>query len=176
MKAIKLIGKCLFLSLSMLALSCSSSDDDGGGGGGSTPSGTYIKAKVDGTQYVTYNIQGFSAGVATSSGSGSGRLIMITGGNDMNGNTAFSINLLGINATGTYDIGPDSDSTLAFVMTGGSGVSYDTSNCAGATGTINITTLNDTKVEGTFSFTGKDDENCTDSKSVTSGSFRGEFM
>ena len=174
MKALKLIGKCLFLSLSMLALSCSSDDD--GGGGGSTPDGTYIKAKVDGTQYVTYSISGFSAGVATSSGSGSGRLIMITGSNDMNGDTAFSINLLGINSTGTYEIGPDSDSTLAFVLTGGSGVSYDTSNCAGATGTINITTLSATEVKGTFSFTGKDDENCTDSKSVTAGSFRGVFM
>lgn len=175
MKAVKLIGKCLFLSLSMVVLSCSS-DDDGGSSGGSVPNGTYIKAKVDGTQYVTYNIQGFSAGVATSTGSGAGRLIMVTGSNDMGGETAFSVNLVGINATGEYQIGPDSDSTLAFVLTGGSGVSYDTSDCAGATGTINITTLNDTKVEGTFSFTGKDDENCTDSKSITSGSFRGEFL
>lgn len=172
MKAVKLFGKCLFLSLSMLALSCSSDDVTGGG---STPSGTYVKAKVDGTQYVTYSISGFSAGVATSTGSGSGRLIMISGSNDMSGATSFSINLLGINSTGEYTIGPDSDSTLAFVLTG-SGVSYDTSDCEGATGTINITTLNDSKVEGTFSFTGKDDDNCTDSKSVTQGSFRGEFL
>jgi hypothetical protein len=170
MKAIKLIGKCLFVSLSMLVLSCSS--DDNGDGGESTPDGTFIEGMVDGTQYTTYNIQGTSVGVAMSTGSGSGRLIMISGSNDMNGTTSFSINLLGINSTGTYQINPDSDSVLAFV----SGVSYDTSNCSGATGTINITTLNDNEIEGTFDFTGKDDENCSASKSVTSGSFRGEFM
>ena len=154
----------------MLVLSCSS--DDNGGSGGSTPNGTYIKGTVDGTQFVTYSVQGFSAGVATSINSGASRMINITGSNDMNGTTSFTINLMGINSTGTYQINPDSDSVMAFV----SGVSYDTSNCAGATGTINITTLNDTKIEGTFNFTGKDDENCSATKTVTAGSFRGEFM
>ena len=175
MKAIRLIGKCLFLSFSMLALSCSS--DDNGGGGGNVPNGTYIKGTVDGTQYVTYNIQGVSAGIATSFGSGSGRIINVTGSNDMDGATSFSINLIGINAPGEYPINPDTDSTIAFVTNAsGTGVSYDTSNCAGATGTINITTLNDTKIEGTFAFTGKEDENCANSKTVTNGSFRGEFF
>jgi len=174
MKAIRLIGKCLFLSLSILALSCSSDDN---GGGGNVPNGTYIKGTVDGTQYVTYSIQGMSAGIATTMGSGAGRIINVTGSNDMNGATSFSINLLGINATGEYPINPDTNSTIAFVTNAsGVGVSYDTSNCTGATGTINITTLSDTEIEGTFSFTGKEDENCSNSKTVTNGSFRGVFF
>lgn len=173
MKTVKLLGKALFISLAMIALSCSS-DSDGGGGGG-TPTTTWIKGKVNGTQYQTYSISGVSAGVATSTGTGAGRLIMITGANDMGGTSSFSINLLGIDATGEYTINPDSDSTLAFVLTG-AGVSYDTSDCAGATGTIKITQLNAEGIKGTFSFTGKDDENCTDTKTVTEGSFQGKFM
>ncbi|HEU0135887.1 MAG TPA: hypothetical protein VFQ50_01210, partial [Flavobacterium sp.] len=71
---------------------------------------------------------------------------------------------------------PDSDgTTLAYIETGNS-MSYDTSNCAGATGTITITAYDDTKVEGTFSFVGKVDEDCNMTKTVTNGSFRGVYM
>ena len=158
----------------VMAMSCSKSDDNGGGG--STPgNGTYIKAKVDGTWKQTYSIQGYSAGVAVSTGSGVGRVIQITGSNDQGGTNSFAIYLIGINATGDYTVGPDTNSTLAYLETNTS-TSWDTSDCAQATGTIHISTLNDQKVEGTFSFTGKVDEDCSNSKSVTNGSFRGEFM
>ncbi|RZJ30934.1 MAG: hypothetical protein EOO48_03625 [Flavobacterium sp.] len=172
MKSIKILGKCLFVSLSMLALSCSSSDDGGSGGGG-TPTSTMIKAKVNGTQYQTFSVQGVSAGIATTSGTGESRLIMISGSNDMSGNTAFAIDLIGINATGDYTINPDSDSVMSFEM---GGIAYDTSGCGNATGTIKITMLNEEGIKGTFSFTGKDDENCSNSKAVTEGSFSGKFM
>jgi len=172
MKTLKLFGISLFATLALMTLSCSSDSDGDGGGGGGTPTTTSIKAKVDGTQYQTFSISGVSAGVATSTGSGSGRMITITGSNDMGGTTSFTINLIGIDATGEYEIGPDSDSVLSFM----SGVSYDTSDCAGATGTVNITLLNEDGIRGTFSFTGKDDDNCSSSKTVSQGSFQGEFM
>jgi hypothetical protein len=172
MKTLKTLSRILMAGAAVLAMSCSSSSD---GGGGSTPGGTYIKAKVDGTWKQTYNIQGVSAGVAISTGSGVGRVIQITGSNDQGGTNAFAIYLIGINATGDYAVGPDSDSTLGYLETA-TNSSWDTSNCPQATGTIHISTINDQKVEGTFSFTGKIDEDCSSSKTVTEGSFRGVFM
>ena len=146
------------------------------GGGGSTPSsGTYIKAKVDGTWKQTYSIQGYSAGVAVSTGSGLGRVIQISGANDQGATNSFAIYLIRIDAIGTYQINSDSDSVMAYLETNTS-TSWDTSDCAEATGTLKVTTLTSEKIEGTFSFTGKVDEDCSNSKSITEGSFRGVFM
>ncbi len=172
MKKMKIISKVFFVALATLALSCS--DDENGGGGGGTPSGTYVKAKVDGTTYETYKIQGVSAANAISTGSGDGRLIMIGGPIDVSATKAWSVNLMGINSTGEYAIGPDSNSTVAYVDTANN-VSYDNSDCDGATGTIKITKINDQEVEGTFSLTAKNDEDCSMSKQITNGSFRGVF-
>ncbi len=160
------------LAMAVAVMSCSS-DDDGGNGGGSTPGGTYVKAKVGGTMNETYRIQGISVATAITNGTGDGRLIMIGGSIDQMGTKAWSINLLGINAEGEYSIGPDSNSTVAYVE---NQVSYDNSNCAGATGTVNITHIDDEKVEGTFSLTAKNDEDCSQTRTITEGSFRGVFM
>jgi len=175
MKTLKNLNRFVMVGAALLALSCSKSDDNGSGG--STPSsGTYIKAKVDGTWKQTYTIQGMSAGVAVSTGSGLGRVIQITGSNDQGGTNAFAIYLIGIDATGDYTLNSDSDSVMSYAETATSS-SWDTSSsCSGATGTVHITTLNSTKIEGTFSFTGKNDDDCSSSKNVTNGSFRGVFM
>ncbi len=164
----------MFLATAILAFNACSDDDDNGGGGG-TPSGTYVKAKVDGTTYETYKIQGVSAATAISPGTGDGRLIMIGGPIDQSGTKAWAVNLLGINATGEYPLNADSNSTVAYVETG-TGVSYDNSNCDGTDGTVKITKITDTEVEGTFSLVGKNDEDCSMSKTITSGSFRGVFQ
>ena len=165
-------GKLGVAILAVLFAACSSDSD---GGGGSTPSGTYIKSKIDGVEFKTLEVQGQSLAVAMKTGSGDQTLIMISGGGDMNGSTSMAINLLGISTPGTYNITPDSDSVMAYIDNTNT-TSYDTSNCDGATGTITITTLNDTKIDGTFNFTAKNDENCTQSKAVTQGSFRGVFL
>jgi hypothetical protein len=98
---------------------------------------------------------------------------MINGSGDMSGNTAMAVNLIGIDAEGTYPLNSDSDSVVAYLE---NQQSYDTSDCSGATGTLTITEINSEKVEGTFSLTGKLDDNCAQSKSITEGSFRGVFM
>jgi hypothetical protein len=173
MKTLHRFCATAFIAASLTFSSCSSDD---GGGGSSTPNGTYIKATVDGAAFQTLEIQGQSLATALKTGTGSGTLIMIQGSGDMNGSQTMVINMMGITGIGTYDVNADSDgTTLAFVESG-STTSYDTSNCAGATGTLNITHYDDTKVEGTFSFVGKVDEDCSMSKTITNGSFRGVYM
>lgn len=84
--------------------------------------------------------------------------------------------LIGVSAPGTYEVNSDTNTTLGYAEeTSGTDVSWDTGDCEGASGTITVTTLTDTKVEGTFSFTGANDEACGDQKVVTNGSFRGTF-
>ena len=137
------------------------------------PSGSYIKGKVNGVQFENLQIMGVSTAVATRSGTGDGTLIMLSG-SDMETNTMV-ITTYGITTTGTYTVNSEDDGTvLAYIPS--NEVSYDTSDCEGATGTLVITHLDDTKIEGTFSFTGKDDENCGDSRVISEGSFRGVFM
>lgn len=172
MKAFKSFGKIGVIAMA-LALSVACSSDDNGGGGGGTGSGSYIKGKVDGVQFKNLEIQGVSSAIATSTGVGDQRLIMMSG-SDMETNT-MTIIMLGINSTGTYEIdATDDGNVLAWIPSGQ--ISYDTSNCDGASGTLKITKLTDTTVEGTFDFVGKDDENCSATKTITSGSFRGVFM
>jgi hypothetical protein len=174
MKTLKTLNRIVMVGAALVALSCSKSDDNGGGG--STPgSGTYIKAKVDGTWKQTFSVQNNSVGVAVSTGTGATRIIEIAGANDQTGSSSFAIYLMGINATGDYTISPSSQSVLSYEETA-SDTSWDTGECDNATGTLHITTLTDTKIEGTFSFTGKDGDDCSSSKSVTEGSFRGVFM
>ena len=90
----------------------------------------------------------------------------------MNGNS-IAINLLGITATGTYTLNADSDSVIAYTPPTGE-AAYGTGGCSGASGTMNVTFIDNDKIEGTFSFTGKDVNNCETSatKTVTNGSFR----
>ncbi len=56
---------------------------------------------------------------------------------------------------------------------------YSSMNCDNANGTITITFIDATKIEGTFSFTGKEvkeDESCSGTtKNITNGSFRLEL-
>jgi len=167
----------LGLAVSLVFLAACSGDDDNNtpAPGPATPNGTYLSGKINGTSWQSLEIQGQSLAVAVSTGEGAGRLIMINGSGDMSGTDSMVINLLGINSPGTYPISPDTDSVLAYVNTS-SNTRYDTSDCSGATGTVTITTINDTKVEGTFSFVGKVDEDCAQQKTVTEGSFRGVFM
>ncbi|HEX9979704.1 MAG TPA: DUF6252 family protein [Flavobacterium sp.] len=173
MKKLITFGKSGILALAVLfAVSCSD-DDDKGGGGGNLPDGTYIKAKVDGDSWETFEIQGQSVAVATSSGSGASRVIMINGSGDMNGSTAMAVNLIGIDAEGTYPLTSDSDSVVAYLQ---NQTSYDNSGCENTTGTLKITSISATKVEGTFSLTGKNDEDCSQSRAITQGSFRGVFV
>ncbi len=171
MKKIKMTFAAVLTAVTLIATSCSS--DDGGAGGGSNLD-TYISAKVDGQTFTTFS----AAGVAASTALRANDLIQVTA-SSMQGTATTDINtisiaLFGVTAPGTYEVGPNSDHTLAF-LDGETQLSYDTSSCSGATGTITVTTLNESKIEGTFSFTGKDDDNCSAQRVVTQGQFRGTF-
>ena len=182
MKTLKKIGITAFTALALVLTACSGSDDDGGGGSSLS---TYINAKVDGVQFNTTTISGQPAGVATKSGSGDLQLIAIscsdaTALNDPDFK-ALQVVIVGQVAAGqTYQISPSSQSILSYSVnidgSSNNDSEWDTNNCEGATGSITITALTDTKIEGTFSFTGKKENECGSQKVVTNGEFRGTFM
>lgn len=162
-----------FMTVILVALAASCSGDDSDGVNNNTPSGAYVHGKVDGVQFETVTVQGLTSVYATRSGTGEDTQ-MIVMGSDMNGN-ALGLTTHGINATGTYEL---NDLQAVMLYTDASAdITYDTSDdCDGTEGTLTITHLDDTKIEGTFEFTGKHDENCTQSKTITEGSFRGIFV
>ncbi|RYZ47933.1 MAG: hypothetical protein EOP49_19965 [Sphingobacteriales bacterium] len=172
MKKFQIFTKSLLLT-GIIALTAACNGDDSPGGTGS-PSGTYIMAKVDGSSFDA-RVMGVSTAGAVRSGTGDMNLIQITGA-DANGR-AMTLGIFGVTQPGTYQINPDTDSVGAYIDgVGTSTASYDTGECTGASGSIVVTQVSDTQVEGTFSFTGKSEENGCAAKSVTEGSFRGIFM
>jgi hypothetical protein len=171
MKKIYNTAFALLVLVGVTAISCS--DDDSNSTYNSTPTGSYIKGKVDGAQFESV-IMGQSTAIATRTGSGDQTLISVQG-TTLDTNTLL-VTTMGITQTGTYTVDAQDDGTLMAYFSAASNVSYDTSDCGGATGTLNITHLDASKIEGTFNFVGKDDENCSNSKTVTEGSFRGVFV
>lgn len=174
MKKVSFFGKSLAIGALTLLVSACSGDDSPSGTGTGGHSGSYITATVDGAGFDAA-IMGVPVVTAVRTGAGDNNLIMITG-SDSNGHS-ISINLFGVTQNGTYQVNPDTNSVLAYVDgMGNSTRSYDTGECAGATGSVNVTFVDDTKVEGTFQFTGKSEENGCAAKAVTSGSFRGIYL
>ena len=177
MKIIKTTFKAILLAVtfSSLLISCGGDDDLPPVTPVTPPANSsFIKAKVDGQAFSSY-IFGTSAASANISNAGPQQLIQVLGSN-LNANN-ISITLLGITEAGTYQINPSNDGSVMAYTPGTGGVAYSTGECSGSGGTIVITTLSSTKIEGTFSFIGKDSENCGSgvTKTVTEGSFRGVF-
>ena len=181
MKTIKKLSLVFAITFATVFSSCS---NDNGGSGISVPAtGTYINAKVSGSNFTTV-IQGQNTGIATKSGSGAQTFIQIGGSSISNITTSgadsatISIGLYGVSAVGTYPLSPSTDSVLGytFVAAGATtGSVYSTGDCEGSIGTITITSFTATQIEGTFSCTAKKAETCDSSKTITEGSFRGVF-
>jgi|SRR6218665_2277659 len=174
MKTITNFAKISLLSVSLFIASCSSDDAADIVDTGAPTSGSYITAKVDGADFSSIIYGVASSASATRMETGAGTMITVLGA-DQSANSIV-INLMGITTAGTYTINPNVDSVMAYTPVTG-GVSYGTGECSGSTGTITITTIDNDKIEGTFSFSGKDADTCPTSatKSVTQGSFRGVF-
>lgn len=163
------------VALFTLALAASCSDDDSNSNGGVLQSGTYISASVDGQPFETLSVGGVTTAVATKTNAGDQSLIMISA-SAQNTNTMV-ITLLGVNGTGTYQLNGDNNENNVSFVDFATSISYNSSaDCQGARGTINVTHFDEQKIEGTFEFVGKNDDNCTNSKTVTSGSFRGVYQ
>ena len=171
MKTIKNLGALAFLFVLALAVSCSGDDSDGVNN--NTPSGAYVHGKVDGVQFETITVQGLTSVYATKSGTGDNMQIIVVG-SDMNANS-LGLTTHGISTTGTYEL--NDQQAVMLYTDAAADVTYDTSDdCPDTEGTLTITHLDDTRIEGTFEFTGKHDEDCSQSKTVTEGSFRGIFV
>ena len=179
MKTIKKLGLVLSLAIATILSSCSK-DSDGGSSLAIPATGSYINAKIDGADFTTV-IAGQSAATAVRSGSDVSTSILIGGSSfnmaDPSNSKTISLSLNGITATGTYNLNSEnSESMLLYTIKNStSQITYATGDCTGANGTVTISSISATKIEGTFSFTGKDDA-CTGTKTNTNGTFRGVFQ
>jgi len=173
MKTIQTFGK-LFIAASIILLSSCSSDDNN-----NTPvtpipvqaNSSFVQGKIDGASFSSF-IFGTSAASCSRSGTGADAIITILGA-DMTANS-ITVHLHGIAAVGSYTVNSSTDSLLNY-SPGSGDFAYATGACDGASGTINVTVVDATHIEGTFSFVGKDAENCSATKTITEGTFKGVF-
>lgn len=169
MKSIKKFGFVLVLAVATILSSCSS---DSSGGGSSAGLGT-LKAKIGSTNFTSI-AQGTSAILASN---GSYQNLSI-GGGDATGKV-MQLMILGPNiGVGTYPISETSDLPTTGVYT-----EVDLSNPTSATpwaapydgggnsGSVIITSMTATNVQGTFSFTALNVSAGTGTKAITNGAF-----
>jgi len=175
MKTLQTVGKSLLVASLIFLASCNKDDDAPAIYNPVAPANaSYVTAKVDGADFSTL-VFGTSTASCSRSGSGSNNQITILGA-DLSANS-ITIALFGVTATGTYTVNNTTDSVLNY-SPGSGEIAYTTGICQAGTGTIIVTALDETHIEGTFSFTGKDGENCGDNggiKTVTQGVFKGVF-
>lgn len=173
MKKIQHFGKLALVALTLVIASCNNDDAPPAPIVAPIPANaSFIRATVDGVAFSS-NIFGTETASTNKSGTGTGTLIQILGA-DLGANN-ISITLMGITSTGTYTLDTSSDSVIAYTSPIAN-AAFGTGICAGSTGTLIVTAYDATKIEGTFTFIGKDGENCaTPAKNVTAGSFKGVF-
>jgi hypothetical protein len=158
MKTRNLLLMILIAGVIMLN-SCNKNDDDNGNPIGSNGS---ISLKVDGS---TWNAS-LSVQAVNSNG-----VINVTG-SDSNAKQAGVI-LYGVSAPGTYQVGPpNAGNTLRWTEGLGQNDTYQANGVIG-TGTVTVTELSDSKIKGTFSFTGYN--TAQTSKQITEGTFEANF-
>lgn len=175
MKTFKTVSKLTLLALSVFIVSCGGDDPV------PTPtpvpaSGSFITATVDGAAFSSL-IFGVSTATANKVGTGPNALIQVLG-SDLAA-SSISINLIDLNivAGQTYNINPSLDGTVLAYVNASSNAAWGTGECEGSSGTLTVTAYDETKIEGTFRFTGKDGDNCSaTAKNITNGSFRGVFL
>lgn len=165
MKKIKQLGKIAFLALALSFASCSS-DSAGGSTGGAAGEGT-ITAKVDGKSFKSLS--------AATIGQVSDQVLQVIGSNAKGEN--ISIQILSFNGIGTYDVKSDGDTFAVCSYTAiDLNDPQNTNNIyssgydgAVSVGSVDVTSVTDTNIKGTFSFTAKNQAGA--SKSITAGSF-----
>jgi len=172
MKTVKTIAQTFFIAASLLLLNSCNKDDDNPTPFPVVPANTsFITAKVNGANFTTL-LFGTSTASCSRSGTGTSAMITILGG-DMSANS-ITIFLDGNVGVGTQTVNITTNSLLNY-SPGSGDQAFSTGSCVGATGTINITASDETHIEGTFSFTGKETDDCSLSKTVTQGTFKGVF-
>ena len=172
MKTLRRISQISLLSISLILVSCNKDDEAPAVATAGANADSYITTKVDGNDFSTL-VYGVSTASCSKVNAGETQTITILGG-DLSANSV-TIVLHNIRTAGTYTVNPDTDSLLNY-SPGSGAAAFSTGVCDGSTGTINVTLIDDKKVEGTFTFTGKDTENCSSSKTITEGAFRGTWQ
>ncbi|MFM2213644.1 MAG: hypothetical protein RL427_907 [Bacteroidota bacterium] len=181
MKTMKQFGLALSFSVMAMLSSCSSSSGDDNGGGFSGPAtGSFVKATANGTNVL-------AEGQFANGGYESGNLVLQ--GMTIEGKSV-NIQLYALDGTldvGTYNVSSTNTEdnyigSLTYMEINTSTfttASYSSQICDNASGTIEITYVDATKIEGTFNFTGKElkeNEDCSGgTRSITNGSFRLEL-
>ena len=179
MKTIKKLSAVFALLVLSITTSCGGNDDPPAPPPALAVTGSYIESNADNQPFTTI-IFGNSAANASKIGTGPDTIITVLGTNvsltDTSASKSITIVLDGISAPGTYTLNQDSDSLMSYIVNGNPNPeAYSTNTCTGSTGTVTVTFLDNTKIEGTFSFTGKN-ETCAVTKTVTAGKFRGLFQ
>jgi len=158
MKSRNLLSMLLIAGI-VLLMSCNKNDDDDAGPVGSNGS---ISLKVDGSTWnASLSVQAVNAG----------GVINVTG-SDSNAKQA-GITLYGVTATGTYKVGPPNQGNMLRWTEGLGQTQTFQANGVIGDGTITVTELSDSKVKGTFSFTGFN--TAQTSKQITEGTFEANF-
>jgi hypothetical protein len=166
MKTLKQTLAILFILL--LTSSCSNNDDDPQTTIPQTTADYFLKAKVNGVQYTATSAQTN----ATKIGSGATTTITI---NSSVASKNFKFTLIGTPATGTFTLNYNSSNgEMGYVE---SSLNYSTLICPDNTGTLIITAVSNTEIEGTFNFVAKSSTICSDAaKTITEGSFKSKFI
>lgn len=168
MKTITKLSFAFLLFASLGFVACSDDDNDDGGGGG-TPTGEFVSAKVNGQDFASSTL--FDAVAASNPNS---TTLMVQGSD--NSGKAIQIMILSFDGTGTYNLSNQVNGQMLYTIASPF-ASYSSAAGGNASGEVNITMVDDTKVEGTFSFTGrKVEEGSTETVTVTEGSFRANFQ
>jgi hypothetical protein len=173
MKTLQTIGKSLVIAASFFAVaSCGGDDDPAPAPVVPVPANTsFVTGKVDGSPFTSL-IFGTSTASCSKGGSGADSFVTILGA-DLSANS-ITVFLKGSLAVGTYTVNNTTESLLNYSP--GSGErAYSTGECESASGTITVTVSDATHIEGTYSFVGKDPENCGATKTITEGVFKGVY-
>lgn len=174
MKKIKNLSLVFAMILAATVSSCSNDDDNGGSS--STPTGGYIKAKIDGA-----NFEATGPYVIAQYDNGSFQIAGVkTDGTTLNVNVGTGVT--GLEAGKEYNLSATNDPSTSnyfgsmyyAIISGGTADTYNSAACDNTDGILKITSVSATQIEGTFSYKGKKvSDDCSGGiKNVTEGSFR----
>lgn len=168
--------KFLFLVLIICLGTASCSSDDDGGNSGEAANGT-IQANPEGSD----NFQSSEQATSAQRVSAQGSTTLIVTGSDTSGRN-ITLQIIGFDAEGTYDMTGGSTSIVATAIYTETDLanpqaspSWSAPYSDALNGEINISSVSETNVQGTFSFTGRNNQDNTDLKTVSNGSFNVDF-
>lgn len=156
----------LALSAAVALIACGSDSTGPGGGGGGT-----MTATIDGGNFAPRSDDvevHFNGGVLNISGTA-------TSGNTT---TTITLNVLNVVGAGTFPLNPNNAAQYGeIIQSQGGAASGWTTTLSPGTGSVVLTSLSGSRIEGTFQFTGqfKPGTAATGQKSVTTGSFSVQY-